>query len=51
MPAERVNKVREGSPHIVDLIEEGKVQLVINTPLGGLAHQNDSATPLSHLSL
>ncbi|MEO1162435.1 MAG: carbamoyl-phosphate synthase large subunit [Chloroflexota bacterium] len=39
VPAERVNKVREGSPHIVDLIEEGKVQLVINTPLGGLAHE------------
>jgi carbamoyl-phosphate synthase large subunit len=27
-----VNKVAEGSPHIVDLLGEGKVQLVVNTP-------------------
>ncbi|MEO1290505.1 MAG: carbamoyl-phosphate synthase large subunit, partial [Chloroflexota bacterium] len=41
--AERVNKVREGSPHIVDLLEEGKIQLVINTPLGGQAHEDGAA--------
>jgi carbamoyl-phosphate synthase large subunit len=29
--AERVNKVREGSPHLVDRIEAGDVALVINT--------------------
>jgi carbamoyl-phosphate synthase large subunit len=29
-----INKVREGSPHIVDLLGEGKVDLVINTPEG-----------------
>lgn len=29
-----INKVREGSPHIVDFLKEGKVQLVINTPEG-----------------
>ncbi|MDD2942846.1 MAG: carbamoyl-phosphate synthase large subunit [bacterium] len=29
-----INKVREGSPHIVDLLREGGVQLVINTPEG-----------------
>lgn len=29
-----VNKVREGSPHIVDLLGEGKIALVINTPEG-----------------
>lgn len=29
-----VNKVRDGSPHIVDLLGEGGVQLVINTPEG-----------------
>jgi carbamoyl-phosphate synthase large subunit len=29
---EKVRKVREGSPHIVDLIGEGKVAMVINTP-------------------
>lgn len=29
-----VNKVREGSPHIVDLIERGDVAIVVNTPEG-----------------
>jgi len=29
-----VFKVHEGRPHIVDLMENGEVQLVINTPLG-----------------
>ena len=31
---ESINKVREGSPHIVDLLGAGKVDLVINTPEG-----------------
>ncbi|NLF25144.1 MAG: carbamoyl-phosphate synthase large subunit [Deltaproteobacteria bacterium] len=31
---ESVNKVREGSPHIVDLLGEGRIQLLINTPEG-----------------
>jgi len=31
IPVERVNKVKECSPNIVDLINAGKVQLVINT--------------------
>jgi carbamoyl-phosphate synthase large subunit len=30
----RVNKVSEGGPHIVDEIKSGKINLVINTPLG-----------------
>jgi carbamoyl-phosphate synthase large subunit len=32
--AERVFKVNEGRPHIVDKIKSGEVDLVINTPLG-----------------
>jgi carbamoyl-phosphate synthase large subunit len=31
---ERVNKVREGSPHAVDLIRSGKVSLLFNTTQG-----------------
>ena len=31
---EKVNKVKEGSPHIVDFINQGKIQLVINTTQG-----------------
>jgi carbamoyl-phosphate synthase large subunit len=32
--AQRVNKVREGRPHIVDAIKNGQVQLIINTTEG-----------------
>src|SRR5262249_27690426 len=35
--AERVNKVGEGRPHIVDAIRNGGVQLVINTTEGAIA--------------
>jgi carbamoyl-phosphate synthase large subunit len=33
-PAEPVNKVGEGSPHVADRIRGGDVDLVINTPVG-----------------
>ena len=32
--SERVFKVNEGRPNVVDLIKDGRIQLVINTPLG-----------------
>jgi carbamoyl-phosphate synthase large subunit len=32
--ASKINKVREGSPHVVDRLLEGTVDLVINTPEG-----------------
>lgn len=34
IPAEGVNKVREGRPHIVDYMKDGKIDLVINTTDG-----------------
>ena len=34
IPVERLNKLGEGSPHVVDWIERGDVDLVINTPTG-----------------
>jgi carbamoyl-phosphate synthase large subunit len=37
IPVERLNKVGEGSPHVVDWIENGDVDLVINTPTGTAA--------------
>jgi carbamoyl-phosphate synthase large subunit len=40
LPVEPVNKVSEGSPHVADLIRQGRVQLVINTPLGPRAHSD-----------
>ena len=34
IPAQAINKLTEGSPHVVDAIERGEVDLVINTPVG-----------------
>jgi carbamoyl-phosphate synthase large subunit len=34
VPAERLNKIGEGSPHVLDWIERGDVDLVLNTPTG-----------------
>jgi carbamoyl-phosphate synthase large subunit len=34
IPAREINKIGEGSPHVVDAIERGEVDLVINTPVG-----------------
>ena len=34
IPADVLNKIGEGSPHVVDWIERGEVDLVINTPVG-----------------
>ncbi|MBN1201575.1 MAG: carbamoyl-phosphate synthase large subunit [Anaerolineae bacterium] len=33
-----INKVSEGSPHVVDLIRGGEIVMIINTPLGSTAH-------------
>jgi carbamoyl-phosphate synthase large subunit len=34
VPVTRINKLGEGSPHVVDLIQERRCDLVINTPTG-----------------
>jgi carbamoyl-phosphate synthase large subunit len=34
VPVERLNKIGEGSPHVLDWIERGDVHLVVNTPTG-----------------
>ena len=34
VPVERIHKISEGSPNVVDRIESGDVDLVINTPTG-----------------
>src|SRR3954449_7392734 len=34
IPVRAINKINEGSPHVVDAIEEGEVSLVVNTPTG-----------------
>ncbi len=34
VPVTRINKIGEGSPHVVDWIRNGEVDMVINTPTG-----------------
>jgi carbamoyl-phosphate synthase large subunit len=34
VPVERIKKLSEGSPNVVERIEAGEVELVINTPTG-----------------
>jgi carbamoyl-phosphate synthase large subunit len=34
IPVTPINKIGEGSPHVVDWIEQNRVDLVINTPVG-----------------
>jgi len=34
VPAQAINKIAEGSPHVLDWIERGDVDLVVNTPTG-----------------
>src|SRR5262249_58427733 len=43
IPCERVNKVGEGRPHIVDLIKNREIALVLNTPYGKKERKDDSA--------
>jgi carbamoyl-phosphate synthase large subunit len=38
LPVEAVNKVSQGSPHVVDFIETGRIHLILNTPLGPITH-------------
>ena len=38
-----VFKVHEGRPHVVDLIENGEIQLVLNTPLGSASEYDEKA--------
>ncbi len=40
VPVERVNKIGEGSPHVVDWIERGDIDLVVNTPTGSGARSD-----------
>jgi len=40
--AERILKVHEGRPNIVDAIKNGEIQLVVNTPAGKQSEYDDS---------
>ena len=42
IPVEKVNKIYEGRPNILDLISNGKIQLIINSPVGKDSVHDDS---------
>ncbi|GAB4322445.1 MAG: carbamoyl-phosphate synthase large subunit [Candidatus Zixiibacteriota bacterium] len=39
--ADYVNKIQEGRPHALDLIKDGEIDIVINTPLGRESFRDD----------
>ena len=41
VPSERVFKVSEGRPHAIDLMLNGEIQLLINTPMGKASQRDD----------
>ena len=43
IPVREVYKVHEGRPHVADLIDNGEIQLVINTPLGRASEYDEQA--------
>ena len=40
IPVDAINKIGEGSPHVVDCIRSGEVDMVINTPTGSGARSD-----------
>jgi carbamoyl-phosphate synthase large subunit len=44
--AQLINKVREGSPHIVDALGENQVQMIVNTPEGMGTHLDSKSIRL-----
>ncbi|HSQ95010.1 MAG TPA: carbamoyl-phosphate synthase large subunit [Croceibacterium sp.] len=49
LPVERVNKVAEGRPHIVDKIVDGEVDLIFNTTEGWQSHKDSQSIRASAL--
>jgi carbamoyl-phosphate synthase large subunit len=49
LPCETVFKVNEGRPNIADLIKQGEISLIINTPLGRTSHYDEQAIRKSAL--
>ncbi|MCI9081214.1 MAG: carbamoyl-phosphate synthase large subunit [Lachnospiraceae bacterium] len=42
IPADMIYKLQEGRPNMLDLITNGKIDLIINTPVGQERHADDS---------
>jgi carbamoyl-phosphate synthase large subunit len=44
IPAQELKKIGEGSPHVVDWIERGDVDLIVNTPTRPCARRSSTAS-------
>ncbi|WP_448383513.1 carbamoyl-phosphate synthase large subunit [Desulfosoma sp.] len=42
LPCQRIDKMHEGRPNIVDAVKNGEIQLVVNTPSGRRSEHDDS---------
>ena len=51
LPVERINKVAEGRPHIVDKISDGEIALVFNTTEGWQSHKDSQSIRASALEM
>jgi carbamoyl-phosphate synthase large subunit len=51
LPVERVNKVAQGRPHIVDKIIDGEIALVFNTTEGWQSHKDSQSIRASALEM
>ena len=50
VPVERINKVAEGRPHIVDRIIDGQIALIFNTTEGWQSHKDSQSIRASALT-
>jgi carbamoyl-phosphate synthase large subunit len=41
VPVARLNKVNEGRPNVLDMLKNGEIALIINTPAGPVARQDE----------
>jgi carbamoyl-phosphate synthase large subunit len=42
VPVQRIDKVHEGRPHVIDRLKNGEIQLIFNTPSGRLERSDDT---------
>ena len=49
LEVERVNKVAQGRPHIVDKIKDGQIDLIFNTTEGWQSHKDSASIRASAL--
>jgi carbamoyl-phosphate synthase large subunit len=50
LEVERVNKVAQGRPHIVDKIKDGEIDLIFNTTEGWQSHRDSASIRASAVS-